>query len=71
MTSIQLNLEGGQLFFLTEVKCPHELLAYFHQRLFSLGVVVDLMLIHHFWVMSGVIFGTEQDEEKSNFIFLI
>ena len=29
------------------------------------------MLIHPFRALSGVVFGTEQDEDKSNFIFLI
>ena len=29
------------------------------------------MMINHFSAISGVIVGTEQDEDKSNFIFLI
>ena len=35
------------------------------------GFVAVLMMIHPYCAMSGVIVGTEQDEDKSKFIFLI
>ena len=40
-------------------------------HIFSLGVVAVLMLIRPCRALSIVIVGTEQDEDKSNFIFLI
>ena len=43
----------------------------FSSKYFYLEVVVVLMLIHPGLAFSGVIVGTEQDEDKSNFIFLI
>ena len=71
LSSLQLNMEGGQLFFLTEGKCPHEWPGFCHQHLFYLEVVAVLMLIYPFHDMSCVIVGTKQYEEKSNFISLI
>ena len=62
-----MNLEGGQLFCLTEVKGPHEWPGYCHQHLFSLDIVAVLMLIHTCRALSGVIVDTKQDEDKSNF----
>ena len=50
-----MNLEGGQLFFLTEDKCPHEGPGYFHRRFFSLGVVEVLMLINTCRALSSFI----------------
>ena len=38
---------------------------------FSLEVVTVKMMIHPCCDLSGVIVGTDQDEDKSNFIFLI
>ena len=38
---------------------------------FSLGVVAVLMLIYPCRALSGVIVGTDQDEDKSNFILLL
>ena len=66
-----MNLEGGQLFCLTESKFLHEWSGYFHQHFFSLEVVAVLMLIHPCHDMSGIIVGTEKDEENFNFTFLI
>ena len=40
-------------------------------NIFSLEVVVVLMLMNPCRALFGVIVGTEKDEEKSNFIFLI
>ena len=71
MPPLQLNLEGGQLFCLTESKGPHECPGHCHWNLFSLEVVVVLMLIHPCRDLSGVIVGSKQDEDKSEFIFLI
>ena len=71
MTSLHLNLEGSQLFCLTEGKFSHEWRGYCHQHLFSLEVVTVKMLIHNCRALSGVIVGTDQDEDKSNFLFLI
>ena len=56
---------------MTEVKGPHEWPGYCRSRLFSLEVVAVLMLIHPCRALSGVIVGTEQDEDKYNFLFLI
>ena len=64
-------MEGGQLFCLTEGKCPHEWPGYFRQHFFYLEVVAVPMPIHPCRDLAGVIFGTEQDEYKYNFIFLI
>ena len=64
-------MEGGQLFCITEGKGPHECPSYCHQHLFSLGVVAVLMLIHPFPALSDIIVDTKQDEDKSNFIFLL
>ena len=64
-------MEGGQLFCLTEAKGTHEWPVYCRQSLFSLEVVAVLMLIHPCRDLSGVIVGTEQYEDKSNFIFLL
>ena len=50
---LQLNLEGGQLFCLTEVRFPHEWPGYCHQHLFSLEVVAVLMLINPCHALSG------------------
>ena len=69
--SLQLNLEGGQLFFLTEDKFPHWWPGYCHRHLFSLEVVAVLMMVHPFSDLSSVTFGTEKYEYKSNFLFLI
>ena len=71
MPSLELNLEGGKLFCLTEGKGPHELPGYCRQHLFSLEVVEVLMLIHTCCALSGVNIGTDQDEYKSNLLFLI
>ena len=71
MPSFQLNLEGGQLFFTTEGKGTHEVPGYCHQQYFYLEVVVLPMLIHPCRDLSGVIVDNEQDEDDSNFIFLI
>ena len=71
MPSFQLNLEGGQLFFTTEGKGTHEVPGYCHQQYFYLEVVVLPMLIHPCRDLSGVIVGTEKDEEKTNLNFLI
>ena len=68
---LQLNLEGGQLFCLTEVRFPHEWPGYCHQHLFSLEVVAVLMLINPCHALSDTIVDTNQDEDKSNFIFLL
>ena len=65
-----MNLEGGQLFFLAEGKCPHEWPGYFHQHLFSLEVVEVPMLIHPCRALSGAIFFTEKDEYKPIFFLL-
>ena len=69
--SLQLNLEGGKLFFLTGGKGPHEWPGYCHHHFFSLEVVDVLMQINPCSAMYGVIVGTKQDEDKYNFIFLI
>ena len=69
MPSLQLNLEGGQLFCLTEGKGPHEWPGYCRQYLFSLGVVTVLMLIHTFQFLPNLIVDTDQDEDKSNLFF--
>ena len=63
-------MEGGQLFFLTEGKGTHEWPDYCHQYFFSLDVVAVMMMIHTCGAISGVIFGTKQDEYKSNSIFI-
>ena len=64
-------MEDGKLFCLNEGKCPHEWPGYCHQHLFSLEVVAVLMLIHPCCALYGVIVGTKQDEDKSNFLFLV
>ena len=71
MTSLQLNLEGGQLFCPTEGKVPHEGTGYCNWHYFSLEVVAVLMLINPCHDLSDIIIYTEQDEDKSNFIFLL
>ena len=71
MTSLHLNLEGGQLFFLTKGKGPHEGTGYFHQHYVSLDVVMVLRLIHTCRDLSGVIFDNDQYEDTSNIIFLL
>ena len=67
------SAESGRwsIIFLTEVKCPHEWPGYCHKHLFSLEVVAVLVLIHRCRALSGVIVDTYQDEDRSNFIFLI
>ena len=64
-------MEGGQLFCLTERKVLHEWPGYCHRHFFSLEVVEFLVLIHTWHALSGVIIDTEQDEDKSNFLFLM
>ena len=64
-------MEGSQLFFPTEGIGPQEGSGYCHQHYFSLEVVAVLMLIHPCHAMSGVIVDTEQDKDKSNFIFIL
>ena len=71
LSSLQLNLEVVQLFFPTEVKGPHEGPGYCRQHYFSLEVVADLMLVHPYHDLSGVIYDTNQNEDKSNFLFLL
>ena len=71
MPYLQLDLEGGQLFFPTEGKGPNEGLGYCRLNQFSLEIVAVLMLIHPGRDLSGVIIETYQDEDKSNFIFLL
>ena len=66
-----MNLEGGHLFSLTERKGPHEWPGYCHQHLFYLKVVAVLMLVYPCHAQSHVIFETNQDEDNSNFIFLL
>ena len=66
-----MNLEGGQLVCMTKGKCNHECPGYCHQNLFYLEVVAVLVLIHPYLALSGVIVGINQDDDKSNFIFLI
>ena len=56
---------------MTEGKVPYERPIYRRQHLFSLEVLVFLMLIHTFRSLSGVIFDTNQNEDNSNFLFLI
>ena len=68
---LHLNLEGGQLFCLTEGRDPHECPGYFYHHLFSLEVVAVLMLVNTCCALSGVIVGKKQAEDNSNFIFLI
>ena len=58
---LHMNLEGGQLFFPTECKVPHEWTCYCHHSLFSLQVVLVLTMIHYFRVLSDIIVNTEQD----------
>ena len=70
MPSLQLNLEGGQLFCPTEVKVTNEWTGFCYQHIFSLEVVAILMIIYPCNDMSSVIFDTNQDEDKSNFLFL-
>ena len=69
MLSLQLNLEDGQIFCLTEGKSPHEGPCYFHQHYFSLEVPEFLILINLFFALSGVIVYTNQDEDNTNIIF--
>ena len=64
-------MEGGQLFCLTEGKGPYECPGYCLQHLFYLEVVTVLMTIHPCRALSDVIFDTNKDEDKSNFIFLL
>ena len=71
MQSLQLNLEGDQLFCLTEGKGPQKCSGCCHQHIYSLDVVAVLMLIHTCHTLSGVIVETDQDEDKSYFIFLL
>ena len=62
-------MEGGQLIFLTDGKGPHEYPFYCHQQILFLDVVVVLIMVHPCHDFSDVIFKTNQDEDKSNFIF--
>ena len=64
-------MEGGQSFFLTEGKVPHKWPGYCHQHFFSLVVVTVLMLIHTCRALSCVSVGTEQDEDRSNFLLIL
>ena len=66
-----MQMEGGQLFCPTEGKGPHEGQGYCHHNYFSLEVVAVLMLINPCHDLYDVIVDTEQDEDKSNFIFLL
>ena len=66
-----MNLESIQLFCLAEGKGPHEWPGYCHQYFFYLEVVVVMILIHPCSDLSYVIFDTDQDEGKYNFIFLL
>ena len=71
MPSLQLNLEGGQLFCITEIKGPHEWPGHCYEHLFTLEVVTVMMLINPCCALSGDIFGTEKAEENSNFVILV
>ena len=71
MQSLQLNLEGDQLFCLTEGKVYHEWPGYCNWNLFFLGVVAVMMLINPCRDMYDVIFDTKQDEDRSNLTFLL
>ena len=71
LPSLQLNLEGGQLFCLNEGKGPYEGPVYFHSHYFYLEVVAVLVLIYPCHALSGFIVYTEHDEDKSNFLFLL
>ena len=59
-----MNLEGGQLFFLTKGKGPHERPGYCDQYLFSLEVVAVLMVINPCRALYGVIVDTDKDLDK-------
>ena len=71
MPSLQLDLGGGQFICSTEGKGPHEVLGYCKQHYLFLEVVTVLILIHTFHSLSGVIVYTNNDEDKSTFIFLM
>ena len=71
MPFLQLNLEGGQLFFLNEGKGTHEWPGYCHQYFSFLEVVAVMILIHPCHALSDVIVDTKQDEDKFKFIFLL
>ena len=71
LPSLQLNLEGGKLFCLTEDKSPLEWPGNCRQHLLYLEVVVVLLLSNPFHALYGVIFYTNKYEDKSNFIFLL
>ena len=58
-------------FFLDEGKGPHEELGYCNQDYFYLEVLAVIVLIHTCHALSGLIFDTEQDEDKSNLLFLL
>ena len=66
-----MNMEGGKLFCLTEGKGNHEGPGYCNRYFFSFEVVAVLMLVHCCHSLSGVIFDTNKDEDKFNFIFLL
>ena len=59
LPSLHLNLEDGQLFFLTEGKGPHEWPSYCHQHFSYLELVAVLILVHPCHDLSGVIVGSE------------
>ena len=59
LTSLQLNLEGSQLFCPYEGKGPHEGSDYFHQHYFSLEVVTVQMMFHPCHALYGVIVGAK------------
>ena len=64
-------MDFGKLFCPTEGKGTHEWPGFCCRYLFSFEVVAVLMLIYTFHALSDVIFDTEQDEDKSYFIFLL
>ena len=56
---------------MSEVKFPHEWPYYCRQHYFSFEFVAVLVLIHPCRALADVIVDTEQDEDKSNFLFLL
>ena len=58
-------------YFSPEGKGPHKGLGYCHQHYFSLEFVAVMMLIRTCHALSGVIVDNEEDEDKSNFLFLL
>ena len=61
LPSLQLNLEGGQLFCLTEGKGPHEWPCYCHHNLFYLVIVAVMMLINPCRNLDDVLVDINQD----------